>query len=207
MNKPQAVAPLSEAQLDELADLLDSDLTPEDCMDLSMLQGYLTAVLLGPEVEPERWLAQVWGEGADAGYFPAKAEAERVVALVVDLYNEIDQQLRIAPEEYEPILYMDEERDLQIARPWCMGFMLGAALNEADWQPLLDDEEIGQALLPIVLCADEEGRAEMEQSGEDPAEFEDEVAEELPELVAAIHSWWVAQRAEGRPARAKGRRR
>ena len=65
MNKPQAVAPLSEAQLDELADLLDSELTPEDCMDLSMLQGYLTAVLLGPEVNssgvPSRnaWLLRV----------------------------------------------------------------------------------------------------------------------------------------------------
>lgn len=191
MSKMQAATPMTEAQLDELARLLDSDLTPEDCMDISMLDGYLTAVLVGPPIsDPDRWLAQVWGEGPQAKHFAAKAEAATLVGLVVDLYNEIDAQLQQAPDEFEPILYVDEENDLQIARPWCMGFMLGAALNEAAWQPLLDDEEYGPALLPIVMCADEEERAQMDTEGEDPKVFEDEVADELPEIVAAIHEYW-----------------
>lgn len=191
MSKMQAATPMTEAQLDELARLLDSDLTPEDCMDISMLDGYLTAVLVGPPIsDPDRWLVQVWGEGPQAKHFAAKAEAATLVGLVVDLYNEIDAQLQQAPDEFEPILYVDEENDLQIARPWCMGFMLGAALNEAAWQPLLDDEEYGPALLPIVMCADEEERAQMDTEGEDPKVFEDEVADELPEIVAAIHEYW-----------------
>ncbi len=191
MSKKQAATPMTEAQLDELARLLDSDLTPEDCMDISMLDGYLTAVLVGPPVsDPDRWLAQIWGEGPQAKHFSAKAEASTLVGLVVDLYNEIDLQLQQAPDEFEPILYVDEENDLQIARPWCMGFMLGAALNEEAWQPLLDDEEYGPALLPIVMCADEEERAQMDTEGEDPKVFEDEVADELPEIVAAIHEYW-----------------
>lgn len=209
MTNAQATEPMTEAQLDELAQLLDSDLTPEDCMDLSMLQGYLTAVLVGPEIaDPEQWLAPIWGEGTQAAHFAAKAEAGRLVELVVMLYNEIDQQLQTNPEEYEPVLYLDEENELQIARPWCMGFMFGAALNEAAWQPLLDDEEYGSALLPIVMCADEGGRAEMEASGEDPNQFEDEVADELPEIVAVLQEYWARQRAETqKPARTKGRRR
>ncbi|MDR3412632.1 MAG: UPF0149 family protein [Formivibrio sp.] len=209
MSKAQANEPMTEAQLDELAQLLDSDLTPEDCMDLSMLQGYLTAVLVGPEVaDPEQWLVSIWGEGADAVHFSAKAEAARLVELVVMLYNDIDQQLQSAPDEFEPILYLDEESELQIARPWCMGFMYGAALNEAQWQPLLDDEEYGSALLPIVMCADEEGRAEMEASGENPNQFEDEVADELPEIVGVLHGYWSQMRTENqKPARPKGRRR
>ena len=209
MTKVSAAEPMTEAQLDELASLLDSDLTPEDCMDISMLQGYLTAVLVGPEItDADRWLTSIWGEGPDAAHFAAKAEAGRVVELVVMLYNEIDQQLRTDAEEYEPILYLDEESGQQIARPWCMGFMYGAALNEAVWQPLLDDNEYGSALLPIVMCADEEGREEMEASGEDPAQFEDEIADELPEIVAAIHEYWVQVSGPGQQeARPRGRRR
>ncbi len=209
MSKTQATEPMTEAQLDELAQLLDSDLTPEDCMDISMLQGYLTAVLVGPEIaDPEQWLASIWGEDAAAAHFAAKVEAARLVELVVMLYNDIDQQLQTAPEEYEPVLYLDEESELQIARPWCMGFMYGAALNEAAWQPLLDDEEYGSALLPIVMCADEEGRAEMEAAGEDPNQFEDEVADELPEIVTVLQEYWAKLRAEDqKPARPKGRRR
>ena len=63
MSYPESAAPMTEAQLDELSALLESDLTPEDCMDISMLQGYLTAVLLGPEVtDPEKWLNGIWGK-------------------------------------------------------------------------------------------------------------------------------------------------
>lgn len=208
MNKPQAAAPMTEAQLDKLAELLESDLTPEDCMDISMLHGYLTAVLVGPTVsDPERWLQQIWGEGPEAAHFAAKAAAEELVGLVVDLYNEIDLQLRTSAEDFEPILYVDEENGLQIARPWCMGFMYGAALNEAAWQPLLDDTEYGPALLPVVMCADEEERSQMDVNGEDPKVFEDEVAEELPEIVAALYEYWTQVREESAPVRPKGRNR
>lgn len=207
MSKQQIVTPLTEAQLDELAALLDSDLTPEDCMDISMLHGYLTAVLVGPQIEDaERWLTPIWGEGAEAGHFAAKAEAAPLVDLVLALYNEIEQQLLDTPDDFEPILYMDEENDLQIARPWCMGFMLGAALNEAEWQPLLDDEEYGAALLPIVMCTDEEARAQMEADGNNVMEFEDEVADELPEIVSALLAYW-AQSHQAKPAARRSRHR
>lgn len=208
MSHPETEDFMTEAKLDEVSALLESDLTPDDCMDISMLQGYLTAVLLGPEMtEPEVWLKTIWGEGPEASYFAAKAEASRLVELVVELYNEIAQQLQVSAEDYEPILYLDEETGLQIARPWCMGFMYGAALNEEAWQPLLDDAEYGPALLPVVMCADEEERSQMDTEGEDPKVFEDEVAEELPEIVAAIYEYWQTARKQAAPARAKGRNR
>ena len=209
MSMKEAAVPMTEEQLDELADLLDSDLTPEDCMDLSMLQGYLTAVLIGPPIEDaQRWLTPIWGEGPQADHFAAKAEAERLIELVVMLYNELEEQLQDGAEDFEPILYLDEESGQQIARPWCMGFMYGAALNEAAWQPMLDDEEYGASMLPIVMCADEEGRAEMAAGGEDPAQFEDEVADELPEIVAAIREYWQQASVTSKPAaRPRGRRR
>ena len=59
---------LSNAELDELAGFLVSDATPEEAMDISMLDGFLTALVVGPSVPPqERWLPMVWAdpEGAE----------------------------------------------------------------------------------------------------------------------------------------------
>ncbi|MDH4181205.1 MAG: YecA family protein, partial [Betaproteobacteria bacterium] len=41
--------PLSDTELDELEAFLASDAVPQDCMDLEMLDGYLTAIASGPE--------------------------------------------------------------------------------------------------------------------------------------------------------------
>ena len=63
--------PLSDAELDELEGFLASDAVPEDCMDLEMLDGFLAAIVSGPEsIQPSEWLPQVWSDGgrsADAG--------------------------------------------------------------------------------------------------------------------------------------------
>jgi uncharacterized protein len=39
-----------------------SDHVPDDCMDLSDLDGFLTGVVVGPElILPSEWLPVVWG--------------------------------------------------------------------------------------------------------------------------------------------------
>ena len=56
--------PLTDAELDELEGFLASDAVPEDCMDLEMLDGFLAAIVSGPEsVQPSEWLPQVWSDG------------------------------------------------------------------------------------------------------------------------------------------------
>jgi hypothetical protein len=66
MTDPRALdEPLTDAELDELEVFLASDAVPQDCMDLEMLDGYLTAVVSGPEmIQPSEWLPQVWSEGS-----------------------------------------------------------------------------------------------------------------------------------------------
>jgi len=183
--------PLSEAELDRLSELLDSDLTPEDCMDISMLHGYLTALLIGPDLpEPEEWLAAVWGEGPQARFFSVREESDEVVDLVVRFYNALADELAQHPQDFDPILYLDEESNQQICRPWCLGFVLGAALREAQWLTLIDDEEQNSVLLPILDCADEGQRAALEEEGEDLAQFEDDLAEQLGDCVLAIREYW-----------------
>lgn len=183
--------PLTEAELDRLSDLLDSELTPEDCMDISMLQGYMTALLIGPDVpEPDEWLTAVWGEGPLARHFAVRQEADEVVDLVVRFYNALADELAQRPQDFDPILYLDEESDQQICRPWCLGFVLGAALREDLWLQLIDDEDQNAALLPILDCADEGQREALEAEGEDLTQFEDELSDQLAECVLAIREYW-----------------
>src|SRR5947207_9214751 len=55
--------PLSDTELDSLEGFLASDSVPQDCMDLEMLDGFLTAIVSGPEsIQPSEWLPQVWSE-------------------------------------------------------------------------------------------------------------------------------------------------
>ena len=54
--------PLSAAELSELEAFLMSDATSDECMDLVTLDGFLTALVVGPElVPPSSWLPVVWG--------------------------------------------------------------------------------------------------------------------------------------------------
>ncbi|MBP9915718.1 MAG: UPF0149 family protein, partial [Thiobacillaceae bacterium] len=55
--------PLTDEELDELDQFLTSDATPEECMDIAMLDGFLTALVIGPNtILPSQWLPAIWGE-------------------------------------------------------------------------------------------------------------------------------------------------
>jgi uncharacterized protein len=57
--------PLDEDELDELDDFLRSEAVGEDAMDVSMLDGFLTALAVGPtNLPPALWLPMIWGKGA-----------------------------------------------------------------------------------------------------------------------------------------------
>lgn len=197
--------PLSEAELDELAQFLESDAVSDECMDLSMLQGFLTALLVGPvQPDAEDWLPQIWGEQGERPLFSSSAEAVRIEDLILRLYNQLADELVADPMTFSPLLYLDEERNLDIAQPWCYGFFLGVSLVEESWAPFFADEVAEQMLAPVLDCADNEARAELAAEGEDLAQFEHEVAALLSEIMAEVLAWW---RARKKPQRAPGRRR
>ncbi|MFN9102596.1 MAG: UPF0149 family protein, partial [Betaproteobacteria bacterium] len=61
-----AAAPLSDAELTELEQLLDSLPAPLEPLDISALDGYLCGVLLQPRLVPAaqwlRWVGDVEGQ-------------------------------------------------------------------------------------------------------------------------------------------------
>ena len=63
--------PLSDQEIAELDEFLMSDATPEESMDIVTLDGFLTALVIGPGlVPPSVWLKTIWGgEGDGPGQF------------------------------------------------------------------------------------------------------------------------------------------
>ena len=63
--------------LDALDDYLMSDHAPDDSMGLSDLDGFLTGVVVGPElILPSEWLPVIWG-GGRAGIRDPGGDADR----------------------------------------------------------------------------------------------------------------------------------
>ena len=185
--------PLDEDELDELDAFLGSEAVGKEAMDVSMLDGFLTALAVGPSnLPPALWLPAIWGEGVS---WPSERVAERMRALVLRHANGILLQLREEPENFDPLLWereLDGKRVTEIGE-WCSGFVQGMALDIENWQPLLDSDEADDLLFPILLYGTEEGAKQLEGDATLDDEQED-LAELLGDCAAALMEHWLPQR-------------
>ena len=134
--------PLTNREIDKLDAFLLSDGGLERAMDVSTLDGFLCAVLSGPNViMPSEWMRWVWDmeEGEQAPEFASEKQAQRILDLLMRHANDIAVTLTQVPKDYEPLFF---ERDVKgrtvsIVDEWCCGYMKGIALDHLCWQPLI----------------------------------------------------------------------
>ena len=184
---------LDEDELDRLDAFLRSSSAGKDPMDLSMLDGFLVALAVGPSnLPPALWLPQVWGHGVT---WSSPSEEKEMRALVLREANAILFQLRKKAGDFEPLLWEREHagRPVPAIAEWCRGFVRGMALDEAGWQPLREDPENHGLLDVILLHGTEEGARELENDPtlEDNPEGQ---AALLAECVPALLAYWLPQR-------------
>jgi len=87
--KPAKPLALSEAELDELQQLVDAVPAPLEPLDASMIDGFLCGVLLQPQPVPlARWLPFI--TDADGRSLPRGFDAARLQALVQRRHAELD---------------------------------------------------------------------------------------------------------------------
>ena len=105
--------------LEKLDAYLSSDQAPDNCMQLSDLDGFLTGIICSPElIPPSKWLPVIWG-GEQAGQKNATT-AEWAIQEVFTRYNEIVDCLNSEPAFIEPIFWHAKEGHV-IAMDWCEG--------------------------------------------------------------------------------------
>ena len=193
--------PLSDTEIDELAKFLISDETPEECMDISTLDGFLTGVLIGPDtIPPSRWIPVALGEteqGEMAWESPEKAE--RIMGFAMRLHNSIAQDFQRDPSDFRPLLPIHKAagEEVTIIDEWCWGFMCSVGLAPESWQPLLDHEERSAAIFPISLHGTEEGWKLLKEDPKISKVPHEEWVTMLPAAVLEIYEFWLpARRAE-----------
>ena len=114
----------------------------EESMNISTLDGFLTAIVCGPKtIMPSEWLPWVWDmeNGRDASEFKDQAQAQRILGLLMRHMNDIAETLHQAPEHYEPLLMENPNNGdpIPIIDEWCSGFMKGVQLDSDGWLPVV----------------------------------------------------------------------
>jgi len=184
--------PLSNEELDLLESFLDSDSTPEDCLfPIEMVDGYMTALIVGPEVIPtERWISSLWDqENNDQPSFSSKDEEKMICDLLVRHFDTIAQQFEEDPDEFFPLFeqysYADEEEKRLAVENWALGFTVGMELAHASWKPFLEDEESAQFVMPMFLLS------KITDDFDDLTEEDfDNMALLMPGFVIRIYDYW-----------------
>ena len=104
---------LTDEEIEELDQFLLDAEGLEESMDISTLDGFLTAIVCGPKtIMPSEWLRWVWDmeSGKDAPEFKDQAQAQRILGLLMRHMNDIAETLQQAPEHYEPAAHGKSEQ-------------------------------------------------------------------------------------------------
>jgi uncharacterized protein len=168
-----SLQPLSEADFDDLADLLAADWAPETTMDLEQLDGFLAGLICAPRVVlPSAYVPAIFGDTQPE--FPDRQTAQRFFELLMRRNNQIATALNAPverlddPRAYVPLL-MDWQANEDIVRQvaeadeverlprygelWARGFLHAVELTRDDWTDVPADDEEGAQLLDESLAA------------------------------------------------------
>lgn len=189
-------APLTKAEIEELDQFLLNAEGIEESMDISTLDGFLTAIVCGPKtIMPSEWMRWVWDmeKGEDAPEFENQAQAQRILGLLMRHMNDIARTLHISPEQYEPLL-MENPNDgdpIPILDEWCSGFMKGVQLDQDGWLPVIAGKP--DWMSTILLYGTEEGWETLKLKNLSLDEHK-ALVDGLPETVRRVHTLWLGQR-------------
>ncbi|WP_345786039.1 UPF0149 family protein [Dyella sp.] len=192
-------APLSEQELTRLDRLLLIGDVPEDAMILSSLDGYLTAIAVGPEtVAPSEWLPHVFSESEPhIPQFESAKEGEELLILIMRRLNQIISGLMSHPRELTPIYSVgthgEDQREYPDPEAWAMGFWSGIELRWESWQPLLESEKGQELIRAIRLLGASEVIEDEEELTATPSQRE-ALGKQIPEAVMDIYFHWLPYR-------------
>ena len=131
---------LTDQEFDELDRFLMSSHCGDETMAMDALNGYLTAIAIGPvDIAPAQWLPRIWGPTPqDAPKFRDAQQSARVHELLSRALEEIRVTFEVAPKDFEPLfsVHKFKGKELLDAEAWCWGFLEAISLNETAWQPL-----------------------------------------------------------------------
>jgi uncharacterized protein len=181
--------------LDEDIEALDvflmSDESPEDCMMLCDLDGFLTGIAIGPEpIPPSEWLPVIWGNKEPA--FKNVAQAQCFLGTIMKRYNKI--LCEVAAGALNPI-FLETPAGEVIASDWAEGFMQAVYLRPQAWDELLASDKDYALIVPIVaLCCNDDGESVLALDQETEDHFFENGGDFVPAAALALAQYWQSKR-------------
>ena len=202
MSSPNPSVPLSDEELDRLEELLASDVFDGEAMALDELQGFLSAVVSGPElIPPSEWIPVAMGESPQ---WESEAQTQEVLDLVMRFYNQIVDQF-MSGEGFDFVLYRPDEDSEYDYETWCSAYLDGVEASPVPWEEAGDADEVDELLFPIVALADELAPEDVQRMK--PDEHEKLLAacrEDFPGVLMDIHRYFLALRGKPETVRREG---
>jgi uncharacterized protein len=153
--------PLTDAEFDRLGEFLKG-CKGGRAMNVEQLNGFFAALIAGPEtVMPSEYYPEVFGgEMSEACEFGSLDEANEIFGLLMRHWNTIAGML-FKGEIYVPLLLEDAD-GIAHGNDWAQGFMRGMGMRHDGWAALVNDEEQGGCLIPMMmLCHEHDEDPEM----------------------------------------------
>ncbi len=120
-------------------------------MNIETLDGFFAALICGPDqVLPGEYLPEIWGKDFS---FDSDEQATGILELLMRHWNTIAEELHSAldePNVYLPVL-LEGEDGVATGNDWAHGFMRGIGIRTASWSLLMEDDEHGGPLIPIMM--------------------------------------------------------
>jgi uncharacterized protein len=145
--------PLSEDEMQNL-DMFLANLEGE-VPSFEALDGLFCALRCSPTpMLPSGYLPVILGD--DDG-FEDEEQARTMLTLITRHWNTVSDGLREALETeslYLPALLVDEDGQAA-GNDWAEGFLLGVSMTQDDWDEFIENEDLGQLLVPMMVLAHE----------------------------------------------------
>ena len=186
--------PLEDWEYDELDSFLLGLEHDEAVLSLSEFDGFITAIVSGPElILPSEWLQVVWGGADNAPVLESPEAFNRICNLMFRHLNSTAATLMEASSQYEPC-FMENEvegKKYLVVDDWCIGYMKGVMMRLELWYA--DEQQMVELLAPIPLFTNHEGWHLMDQLADRHIEY---LQGELAPAARAAHTYWLERREE-----------
>lgn len=188
--------PLTEAETDRLNQLLFDYGHDDSILCLSELDGFLTALVSGPNaIMPNQWLPAIWGGITQQPQWQSPTQMQEFMQLVMRHMNGIVDGLMHAPSEFEALFnYREVDGKTHIiVEEWCFGYMRGVSLDNG-WAQL--PQSLAQDFDLLRLHGTEGGFESVARMSE--AQMAESIRRIEP-AVRRLHAYWLSQRAHLKP--------
>ena len=187
-------SPLEDWEYDELDGFLLSLGHDQAVQNLSEFDGFVTALVSGPElIVPSEWLPVVWGGAEHAPRLDSPEAFGQLFNLMVRHLNSTAATLTEDPGAYEPCFMENAMRGktYTVVEDWCIGYMKAVMMDEERWRR--KDTDLVELLSPIPLFASDSGWDLLDQLSNRHFDY---LQNEIVATARTVHAHWLKHRGE-----------